>query len=149
MFWRHIFLTSHIMTSSDDHIVEDNSNTDGIDLQQCITCNQNLKFNPHNIRILHECEVRIENSVPRVTVWHHEALPSDAKQWSWGMEIPSRGSLFGITRLCRVMQNSDPEGWNFLSAPNTDVISRDGIFYPHRTLMILFLAYLLISNILF
>ena len=35
-------------------------------------------------------EVRKENSVPRVTVWHHE-----------------------------VMQNSDPEGWNFLSAPNT------------------------------
>ena len=33
-----------------------------------------------NIRILHWCEVRIENSVPRVTVWHHEALPSDAKQ---------------------------------------------------------------------
>ena len=31
------------------------------------------------IRILHECEVLIEKSVPRVTVWHHEALPSDAK----------------------------------------------------------------------
>ena len=24
---------------------------------------------------------RIDNSVPRVTAWHHEALPSDAKQW--------------------------------------------------------------------
>ena len=32
-----------------------------------------------SIRILHECEVLIEKSVPRVTVWHHEALPSDAK----------------------------------------------------------------------
>ena len=32
-----------------------------------------------NIRILHGCEVRIENSIPRVTVWHHEALPSDAQ----------------------------------------------------------------------
>ena len=42
-----------------------------------------------NIRILHGREVRIENSVLRVTV--------------------------GITRLCRVMQNSDPEGRNFLS----------------------------------
>ena len=31
------------------------------------------------IRILHECEVLIEKSVPRVTVWHHEAPPSDAK----------------------------------------------------------------------
>ena len=40
-----------------------------------------------NIRILHECEVRIENSVPRVTVWHHEALPSDAKQWTRGTEF--------------------------------------------------------------
>ena len=28
------------------------------------------------IRILHGCEMQIENSVPRVTVWHHEALPS-------------------------------------------------------------------------
>ena len=31
------------------------------------------------IRILHEYEVLIENSVSRVTVWHHEAAPSDAK----------------------------------------------------------------------
>ena len=33
---------------------------------------------PNNIRILYGYEVRIENSVPRVTVWHHEAVPSDA-----------------------------------------------------------------------
>ena len=33
-----------------------------------------------NIRICHECEVRMDKSVPRGTVWHHEALPSDAKQ---------------------------------------------------------------------
>ena len=32
-----------------------------------------------NIRIFHEFEVLIEKSVPRVTVWHHEAPPSDAK----------------------------------------------------------------------
>ena len=33
------------------------------------------------IIILQECEVQIENSVPRVTVWHHEAaLSSDGKQ---------------------------------------------------------------------
>ena len=32
------------------------------------------------IRICHEFEVRIDKSVPWVTVfWHHEALPSDAK----------------------------------------------------------------------
>ena len=31
------------------------------------------------IRIFYECEVLIEKSVTRVTVWHHEALPSDAK----------------------------------------------------------------------
>ena len=36
------------------------------------------------IRIYHECEGRIEKSVPRITVWHHEA--------------------------CRVMTNSDSEG---------------------------------------
>ena len=29
-----------------------------------------------------------------------------------------QGSLFGITRLCLVMPNSDPEGQIFLSAPN-------------------------------
>ena len=33
-----------------------------------------------NIRIYHEFVDRIDNSVPRVTTWHHEALPSDAKQ---------------------------------------------------------------------
>ena len=37
-----------------------------------------------NIRIDHECEGWIEKSVPRITVWHHEA--------------------------CRVMTNGDPEG---------------------------------------
>ena len=33
----------------------------------------------HNIRIYHMGEVLIEKSVPRVTVWHHEALLSNAK----------------------------------------------------------------------
>ena len=32
-----------------------------------------------NIRILLECGVLIEKSVPRVTIWHHEAPPRDAK----------------------------------------------------------------------
>ena len=41
------------------------------------------------IRIYHECEGRIEKSVPRITVWHHET--------------------------CRVMTNGDPEGRIFLS----------------------------------
>ena len=40
------------------------------------------------IRINHECEGRIEKSVPRIAVWHHEA--------------------------CRVMTNSDPERQIFL-----------------------------------
>ena len=30
-------------------------------------------------RIFHDCEVLIEKSVPRFTVWHHKAPPSDAK----------------------------------------------------------------------
>ena len=41
----------------------------------------------YNIRIHHECEGRIENSVPRMTIWHQEA--------------------------CRVMINGDPEGRTF------------------------------------
>ena len=41
------------------------------------------------IRIYHECEGRIEKSVPKIAVWHHEA--------------------------CLVMTNSDPEGRIFLS----------------------------------
>ena len=32
------------------------------------------------IRIIHGLEVWIENSALRVTVWHHEAMQSDAKQ---------------------------------------------------------------------
>ena len=39
------------------------------------------------------------------------------------MENSIPRSLFGITRLCRVMQNSDPKGQNFLSTPNTHVDS--------------------------
>ena len=36
------------------------------------------------IRIYHECEGKIEKSVPRVTVWHHQ--------------------------VCQVMTNGDPKG---------------------------------------
>ena len=42
-----------------------------------------------NIGIYHKCDVRIEKSVPRFAVWHHEA--------------------------CRVMTNGDLEGRIFLS----------------------------------
>ena len=52
------------------------------------------------IRIHHECEGVIENSVPRITDWHHEA--------------------------CRVMTNGGHEGQkNFLSHPNTS----NGFFF--------------------
>ena len=44
--------------------------------------------------VYHECEGRIEKSVQRIAVWHHEA--------------------------CRVMTNGDPEGWIFLSYPHTN-----------------------------
>ena len=47
-----------------------------------------------NIRIYHECEGRIEKSVPRIAVWHHKACP--------------------------VMTNGDPEGQIFLSYPHTN-----------------------------
>ena len=45
-----------------------------------------------NIRIYHECEGRIDKSVPRITVWHREA--------------------------CRVMTNGDPEGQIFSILPS-------------------------------
>ena len=44
------------------------------------------------VRIYHECEGRIEISVPRIAVWHHEA--------------------------CRVMKNSDPEAGIFAYLPS-------------------------------
>ena len=53
------------------------------------------------IRIFNGCEVRIENSVKRVTVRHHEA--------------------------CRVRPNSYPEWRNFQFAPN----SHYGFFFLH------------------
>ena len=40
-----------------------------------------------NIRILHECEVLVEKSVPRVTVWHHSAEPRDAKIVTRGTDL--------------------------------------------------------------
>ena len=33
-----------------------------------------------NIKVYHEFVDRIDNSVPRVTVWHHKAPSRDAKQ---------------------------------------------------------------------
>ena len=66
-------------------------------------------FITYIIRILHVCEMLLENST-----------------WE---------SLFGITRLWRMMQNSHPKGRNFLSAPSTHLI--------------LFLAYILVLNVLF
>ena len=45
-----------------------------------------------NIRINHECEGRKEKSVPKITIWHHEA--------------------------CQVMTNGDPKGQIFLSYPH-------------------------------
>ena len=48
----------------------------------------------HIIRIYHEYEGRIEKSVPRIAVWHHEA--------------------------CRAMTNGDPEGRIFLFYLNTN-----------------------------
>ena len=60
----------------------------GQDTHQKITSGSRF---PRNIRIYHECEGRIEKSVSRITIWHHEA--------------------------CRVMTNGDPKGWIFLSCP--------------------------------
>ena len=47
------------------------------------------------IRIYHECEGRIEKSVRKITIWHHQA--------------------------CRVMTNGDPEGRIFLSYLRTNI----------------------------
>ena len=52
-----------------------------------------------NIRFFHECEGRIEESAPRIIVWHHEA--------------------------CRVMTNGDPGGRIFLSYSHTN----NGFFF--------------------
>ena len=59
------------------------------------------------IRIYHECEGRIEKSVPRITVWHHQA--------------------------CRVMTNGDHEGRIFLSYPHRimDSFSCSPLFLAH------------------
>ena len=61
-----------------------------------------------DIRIFHECEGRIEKSVSRIAVWHHEA--------------------------CRVMTNGDPEGRVFLSYPHT----HDIFFFLRTTFFYLF-----------
>ena len=63
---------------------------------------------PCNIRIYHECECRIEKSVPRIAVWHHKA--------------------------CRVMTNGDPEGQILLSYPHTN----NGFFFLPTTVFFIF-----------
>ena len=64
----------------------------------------------YNIRIHHECEGRIKQIVPRITVWHHEA--------------------------CRVMANDDPERRNFLSCPH---MNNNGFFILLTTVLISFI----------
>ena len=54
-----------------------------------------------NIRIYLKCEGRIEKSVPRITVWHHEAL--------------------------RVMPNGDSERWILQYCPHTNTCN--GLFF--------------------
>ena len=59
-----------------------------------------------NIRIHHECEIRIEKSIPRIAVLHHEA--------------------------CRVMTNGDRVGWIFISYPHRN----NGFFFFLNTVFI-------------
>ena len=40
-------------------------------------------------RIQHAFVDRLDNSVPRVTVWHHSSEPRDAKQWYSGQNCLS------------------------------------------------------------
>ena len=61
-----------------------------------------------NIRIYHECEGRIEKSVPRIAVWHHEAR--------------------------RVMTSGDPEGRIFLTYLHTN----NGFFFLLTTVFFCF-----------
>ena len=61
-----------------------------------------------DIRIHHECEGRIEKSIPRITIWHHEA--------------------------CQVMANGDAEGRILLSYPHTN----NGFFFLLITVFFIF-----------
>ena len=64
--------------------------------------------------LANEYEGRIEKSVPRIAVWHHEA--------------------------CRVMTNGEPEGRIFISYPHTN----NGFFFLLNTVFIYLSVYLLI-----
>ena len=70
------------------------------------------------MRIYHECEDRIEQSVPRIAVWHHEA--------------------------CRVMTNGDPEGRNFLSYHHPN----NGFNFVLTTVLFFYLSIYLFYNTL-
>ena len=78
----------------------------------------NIDIFCYNIRIQHECEGRIEKSVPRIAVCHHEA--------------------------CRVMTNGDPEGRIFLFYSHTN----NGFFScsPLFLLIYFLFIYLFILN---
>ena len=60
-----------------------------------IYCENLLTFKPSmKICSYHECEGRIEKSITKIRIWHHES--------------------------CRVMTNGDPKGWIYLSYPHTN-----------------------------
>ena len=52
------------------------------------------------------------------------------------IEKSARGSLFGISRLCRVMPNGDPEGSIFLSAPKNMTDSFSGTRFDLQRLIL-------------
>ena len=71
----------------------------------------NPKYLLRPIRIYHECEGRIDKSVPMIAVWHNEA--------------------------CRVMTNGDNEGRICLSYPHTN----NGFFFLLTTVFIYLFIY--------
>ena len=86
------------------------------------------------IRIYNECEGRIEKSVPRIPVWHHEACRAIRiyHECEGGIEKIVPRIAVWHHEACRVMTNGDPKGQIFLSYPHTN----NGLFFLLTTVFI-------------
>ena len=79
-------------------------------------------------RTVHKWEGRIEISVPRIAVWHHEACrvtTSGDPEGRIFLSYPHTNNGFLFRVFCPVMTSGDPEGRIFLSYSHTN----NGFFF--------------------
>ena len=86
------------------------------------------KYSVHKIiRILQECEVLIEKTVPMVTVWHHEAYSPKARfindNFHHSQPLPENHNFSAITLIWKNLT------WKIPTNPTTFNIEKSAVIF--------------------